>query len=118
MNLNYTTTSRTNIIYLKLIPSQYLNSHFNICRITSKSKLSNPEFFSFQNNPFSTSITLSRHATPKSNLIAPKKYNVLNNLSDALHKTLLGQKEQQTIKRKGHLLLFEEALGLKLKWSK
>jgi len=105
------------VTYSKFL-SSHLNSHFNTCRITSKLKLSSLEFFYFQNSNtslFSTSKTISRHVSPHS---APKKNNVTDKLSKTLHKTLLEQKEEQTTKRKGYLLLFEEALGVKSKWSK
>ncbi|GBB92372.1 hypothetical protein RclHR1_00200005 [Rhizophagus clarus] len=91
------------IIYSKKIFSSHVNS--------SKLKPPNIDFFCFKNNlsPFSTSKILSRHASPE----PPKNHNIINNLSNTLYKTL----SQQKTKRKEYLSLFEEALGLKTKWS-
>jgi hypothetical protein len=96
-----------------VIYSKIFSSDVNSYRITSKLKLPNIEFFYFQNNiitPFSTSKILSRHASPKT-------HSVISNLSNSLYKTLSEQKEEQKTKKKGYLSLFEEALGLKVKWS-
>lgn len=98
-------------------PVFYSSSYVNSYQITSKLKLPNIEFFHFQNRiitPFSTSKILSRHASPS----PPKNNGVIKNLSNTLYKTLSRQKkEEQNTKRRSYLSLFEEALGLKVKWS-
>lgn len=97
-------------------PVFYSSSNVNSYRITSKLKLPNIEFFYFQNRiitPFSTSKTLSRHASPN----PPKNHGVIKNLSNTLYKTLSRQKKEEHNTKRSYLSLFEEALGLKVKWS-